>query len=98
MRDAICCTIPRSRFLGEQTMRATLNIDNDLLIAVDELASRNSKSAGAIVSGLLRQGGLNRPRMQENAPAAAFGFRPLPERGGVVTKKLIDRLSENTID
>lgn len=83
-------------------MRATLNIDNDLLIAIDELASRNSKSADAIVSGLLRQslrqGGLNRPKMQEDASAAAFGFRPLPERGGVVTKKLIDRPGENTID
>ena len=33
-------------------MRTTLNIDDDLLIAVKEVAKRESRSAGAVISGL----------------------------------------------
>lgn len=79
-------------------MRTTLNIDDDLLVAVKEVARRESRSAGAVVSGLLRQSlvrdvpGDETGRTEE--PAAEFGFRPFPKRGGIVTNELIDRLRE----
>ena len=82
-------------------MRTTLNIDDDVLIAVREVAARESKSAGAVVSSLLRQslahGGRVAPGI-EAEPEPEFGFRPFPKRGGVVTNELIDRLREETGD
>ena len=36
-------------------MRTTLNIDDDVLIALKELARRDSKSLGDVISSLLRQ-------------------------------------------
>ena len=89
-------------------MRTTLNIDEDLLIAVKELARRESSSAGAVVSRLLRRslaGGAADgavPGLAEaqapltGFPAGAPGFRPFPKRGGVVTNALIDRLRDET--
>lgn len=83
-------------------MRTTLNIDDDLLIAVKEVARRESKSAGAVVSNLLRQslahGGRDGPEVQAAEPGTEFGFRPFPKRGGIVTNVLIDRLREETGD
>lgn len=89
-------------------MRTTLNIDEDLLIAVKELARRESSSAGAVVSRLLRRslagGGADgtapglaeEPAPLTGFPAGAPGFRPFPRRGGVVTNALIDRLRDET--
>ena len=82
-------------------MRTTLNIDDDVLIAVREVAARESKSAGAVVSSLLRQllahGG--RAAFASGAePEPEFGFRPFPKRGGIVTNELIDSLREETGD
>ena len=83
-------------------MRTTLNIDDDLLIAIKEVAKRESRSAGAVVSGLLRQsltrGGQDAPRGGEYDAIVEFGFRPFPKRGGVVTNELIDRLREESGD
>ena len=81
-------------------MRTTLNIDDDLLIAVKELAKRESRSAGAVVSRLLRQSLLHDTRGGEESggeeAGVEFGFRPFPMRGGVVTNELIDRLREES--
>ncbi len=83
-------------------MRTTLNIDDDLLIAVKEVAKRESRPAGAVVSGLLRQSltlcGRAGVTSQAEEPQAEFGFRPFPKRGGVVTNALIDRLREEAGD
>ena len=83
-------------------MRTTLNIDDDLLFAVKELARGQSTSAGKVVSALLRQSlshtcsdGETDPRQE---PPAEFGFRPFPSRGGVVTNELIDRIREDMGD
>ena len=83
-------------------MRTTLNIDDDLLMAVKEVAKRESKSAGTVVSSLLRRsltvqderGGESFEREAD----AEFGFRPFPKRGGIVTNALIDRLREEAGD
>lgn len=81
-------------------MRTTLNIDDDVLIAVKEFARRESKSLGDVTSSLLRQS-----LTQEDADGTAdsgqeseFGFRPFPKRGGIVTNELIDRLREEVGD
>ncbi len=81
-------------------MRTTLNIDDDVLIAVKELARREARSAGAVMSGLLR-----RSLMRGDADGTAdrgkdpeFGFRPFPKRGRIVTNELIDRLREEAGD
>ena len=78
------------------TMRTTLNIDDDVLLAIREIAKRQSRLAGAVVSDLLRQSlsGGDRSGAEERIeqPAAEFGFRPFPKRGGIVTNGLIDRL------
>ena len=83
-------------------MRTTLDIDDDLLIAVKEVARRESKTTGAVVSGLLRKSLAevepDAPDGQPKEPLAEFGFRPFPKRGGVVTNELIDRLREKAGD
>ena len=84
-------------------MRTTLNIDDDLLLAVKEIAKRESKSVGDAVSDLLRKALTGdepcEPGMAEaraSFETAEFGFRPFPPRGGVVTNELIDRLREES--
>ena len=82
-------------------MRTTLNIDDDLLLAVREIARRETKSVGGAVSDLLRQalagdGPRGLAEAEESFGMAEFGFRPFPARGGVVTNELIDRLREET--
>ena len=82
-------------------MRTTLNIDDDVLIAVKEVAARQSRSAGAVVSSLLRQSLSHSDQSSSGGgtePEAEFGFRPFPKRGGLVTNELIDRLREETGD
>lgn len=84
-------------------VRTTLNIDDDVLLAIRELANRQSKTAGAVVSGLLRQSltGSDQTESDDRAeePAAEFGFRPFRKRGGrLVTNELIDRLREEAGD
>ena len=80
-------------------MRTTLNIDDDLLLAVKEIARRESRSVGGVASDLLRQAlagdepsGL--AEAQSSFRMAEFGFRPFPPCGGIVTNELIDRLRE----
>ena len=83
-------------------MRTTLNIDDDLLFAVKELARIKSTSAGEVVSALLRQSlahaGSDGGGDGEQDTHTEFGFRPFPSRGGVVTNELIDRLREDVGD
>lgn len=82
-------------------MRTTLNIDDDLLMAVREVARRNSQSIGAAASRLLRQalaGDQTVGGGADGEPAPEFGFRPFPKRGGLVTNELIDQLREETGD
>ncbi len=78
-------------------MRTTLNIADDVLLAAKDIARRERKSAGQVLSELARRA-LSHPAVQpESHPAEAetgefLGFRPFPSRGGVVTNELIYRL------
>jgi len=71
-------------------MRTTLDIDDDVLMAAEERARREHRSAGTVLSELARQA-LNTG--VEGSAAGDYGFSALPSRGGVVTNALIDELA-----
>jgi hypothetical protein len=75
-------------------MRTTLDIDDDVLRAARELARRQKKTAGRVISELARRALAASPVDRAKDPKAVHGFRPFPRRGGIVTNELIDRLRE----
>ena len=77
-------------------MRTTLNVDDDVLLAVQELARREKRTAGAVMSELARKG-LNGGSAAEPAggDGGFHGFRPWPNAGRTVTSELLDRLRED---
>lgn len=79
-------------------MRTTLDIADDVLFAAKELARREKKPLGQVISELARKA-----FAQPDAPLAAttvaepladYGIHPLPPRGAVVSNELIDRLRD----
>ncbi|MGH9186481.1 MAG: CopG family transcriptional regulator [Acidimicrobiales bacterium] len=77
-------------------MRTTLNLDDDVLVAIKERARREGRSSGEVLSELARQALTNRGPLPQGAEPASFhGFEPLPHRGPAVSNALIDRLREN---
>jgi hypothetical protein len=76
-------------------MRTTLNISDDVLIAVKRIASEDGASIGRVVTALLRAALLLRPTPPENEAPAIYGFRPFPSRGAIVTNELINELRED---
>lgn len=73
-------------------MRTTLSIDDDVLAAVKERARREGRTAGHVVSELLRLQLTRLPGRQ--VQATRNGLPLLPSRGAPVTNELIDRLRE----
>ena len=75
-------------------MRTMLDIADDVLFAAKELARREKKPLGQVISELARKsfqlGQPTPPGVSE--PLAAYGIHPLPPRGAVVSNELIDRL------
>ena len=79
-------------------MRTTLDIEQDVLFAVKDLARRQNKTAGEVISDLARRSLTRPPAGTEAREAKAFyGFRPLPRRGGVVSNELVNRLREDDV-
>lgn len=78
-------------------MRTTLDIDDAVLMAAKELARRQGKTAGEVISTLARQA-LTQPRQGPattvGEASASYGFRPLPADGVIVTNEIIDRLRD----
>ncbi|MFX0537952.1 hypothetical protein ACQBAT_04260 [Ornithinimicrobium sp. Y1847] len=75
-------------------MRTTLTIDDDILAAARERARREGRTVGQVLSDLARDS-LTGAGTGRGADAPdAFGFRPLPHRGPVVSNELIDLLRE----
>ena len=67
-------------------------------MAAKELARREKKSAGAVISDLARKGlnGVPAAAGDPDADAASFyGFHPWPRRGKPVTNELINRLRDD---
>jgi hypothetical protein len=79
-------------------MRTTLDIDRDVLEAAKELARRQNRSAGKVVSQILRsvltgQAALAKDDTVSEAPSVT-GFRPFPAGRAVVTNETVNRLRE----
>lgn len=77
-------------------MRTTLDIDDDVLAAVKELARRGRRTAGEVLSTLARQALTGATARAEGVqePPPFYGFAPFPAEGRVVTNELIDDLRE----
>lgn len=77
-------------------MRTTVDIDDDVLLAAKELARREKKSAGTVLSELARKGLNGVPDTAVDEQDESFyGFRPWPRRGKPVTNELINRLRDD---
>lgn len=77
-------------------MRTTLNVDDDVLLAVQERARREKRTAGQVLSDLARQALTAQHHPRPGAPARGrHGFEPLPPRGAAISNALIDRLRED---
>ena len=74
-------------------MRTTLDIEDDVLSVVKELAQREHSSAGQVISRLARMALTARMDSGRAAPAVG-GFRPLPARGALVGNDLVNALRE----
>ena len=70
-------------------MRTTLDIDDDVLVAVKERAAAEKTTTGRVLSELARQA-LTHPAAEPLIKRN--GFYVLPPRGGVVTSALVRRL------
>jgi hypothetical protein len=84
------------------TMRTTLDIADDVLFAAKEIAQRERKSIGQVMSDLARKAfavGAYQPPAVQNVPhvserLAQYGIQPLPARGAVISNELIERLRD----
>jgi hypothetical protein len=95
MRDAVASNFK------EQPMRTTLDIADDVLFTAKEIARREKKSLGQVVSDLVRKAFQTPeilPATSSAQPASeklvVYGIEPLPARGVLVTNEEIDRLRE----
>lgn len=84
-------------------MRTTLDIADDVLFAAKELARRDKKPLGQVISELARRAfalpasapeGTSGSVPKASGPLARYGIEPLPSRGGIVSNELIDRLRD----
>ena len=78
-------------------MRTTLDIEDDVLAAAKEMASRQRLSAGQLISRLLREAmsGTQRAGQADGGEARAVaGFLPFASQGVLITNAQIDALRD----
>ena len=75
-------------------MRTTLDIDDDVLMAAKEMAKATQKTAGQVISELVRKSLTAAPTYAVEEPKAVYGIRPFPHRGGIVTNEMINKIRE----
>jgi len=79
-------------------MRTTLDIDKDVLQAAKELAEREGKTAGQVLSDLARRGILCGNTHDEERGEDPFiikdGLPVLRSRGGIVTNEMVKRIQK----
>jgi hypothetical protein len=75
-------------------VRTTLDIDDDVLLAVRELAKAQNTTPGKVISGLVRKA-LAEPSRRKIE--RRHGFAVLSARGGRVTPELVGRLAEDDL-
>ena len=76
-------------------MRTTLDIEEDVLFAAKDLARREKKTAGQVISDLARKGLAGADALMAHEPKAIYGFRPFPKEGRIVSNDLINKLRED---
>jgi hypothetical protein len=76
-------------------MRTTLDIEEDVLSVAKDLARREKKTAGQVISELARKGLTGVPASVADEPKANYGFRPFPKEGRIVSNELINKLRED---
>ena len=76
-------------------MRTTLDIEDDVLSAAKDLAKREKKTAGQVISELARRGLAGAASSAAREPKASYGFRPFAREGRVVSNDLINKLRED---
>jgi len=77
-------------------MRTTLDIEDEVLNAVRDIAHRQRRTVGAVISELVLRA-LTQPRLEQRAvaePKPFFGFRPLAAEGRVVSNETVERLRD----
>jgi len=75
-------------------MRTTLDIDDDVLQAAKELAQRDGRTAGQVVSDLARRGLRTPNAAKPGRIRLRSGVPVLPSRGEIVTVEHVDRLRD----
>ena len=78
-------------------MRTTLNVEDDVLAAAQEMASRQRLSAGQLISRLLREAisGTQRAGQADGGDVRAVaGFQPCAAHGVLITIAQIDALRD----
>ncbi len=75
-------------------MRTTLEIDDDILGAAKELAARQNKTAGKVISELARRG--IHGNRGKPARKVVNGFELLPADDRVVTPQLVQKILEES--
>ena len=77
-------------------MRITLDIDDDVLTAAKKLADRDHKTAGKLVSELMREALAARmePEAASKPKRDIYGFKPIPAGGYAVTNELVNELRD----
>ena len=76
-------------------MRTTLDIEEDVLFAAKDLARRQKKTAGQVISDLARKGLAGAEASTAHEPKAIYGFRPFPREGRIVSNDLINKLRKD---
>ncbi|MFK5644897.1 hypothetical protein ACI3ET_00090 [Ornithinimicrobium sp. LYQ121] len=72
-------------------MRTTLTIDDDVLRAAKELARREGRTVGQVLSELARR---SMTGAGQGNQSSRHGFAVLPSRGGVVSNELVNELRD----
>lgn len=95
MRLAAAWGLLSARSSSLACMRTTIRLDDDVLLAVQERARREKRTAGAVLSELARRALSGQHRRPEVEGSGHHGFRPLRRRGAAISNALIDRLRED---
>jgi hypothetical protein len=77
-------------------MRTTLDIDADVLAAAKEISARTKRTAGQVISDLVRASLLAPASPAGISPKMVNGFEVMPAADRVVTSELVERLAEET--
>jgi hypothetical protein len=75
----------------DAVVRTTLDIEDDVLLAVKQLARQRGQPAGRLVSEIVRKSLTNISQGAERSGVPLFPVRP---ESGIVTMELVNRLRE----